>query len=489
MFVTIFNSFTSYVQVFDAYSRQVQQNQQTSFSLSSASFVVPTPTVSTPSTPSTSTSQLAVAYSPDDKVVYAQGLWWLFYSSGASIVYRTSSDGAAWSAATTVTSSTTSTTGITFNIWISGTTLYYVLSNALSSASFLWRYGTLNVGGTITWTIAETSVTTAHTANDYDSIVTDNSGNVWVALTTHQGATYYIEVYKYSGGAWALENTISGVTVTTAPDLESVTSGIVLIYGQGGTTTGTVTLITTATGASWTAAVSPASQYAMFLSSAVTVGNTVYFAGMAASSGAQATGTVNLWNFTYGGASISAEKTLKSTAGGWYTSITQASSTTFLLFYGSGTSLYYIYSTDSLALWSSEQTISTSETSLIGISSSNTRGGIAWVSGAASPYNVRFAFVTPSSNWQITSSYQNSSPFAVHLISFYLYDINSSSLVDHLDTNSTAPGVSGLFDQWVGAGQSSPVTVTFNWTHKHDYLITTTTDQGVIESATFVAPG
>jgi hypothetical protein len=490
--ITIYSSFTNYVHTFTSVNTQMQLNDQTSLSISSMNFTVPAPTVTGPSTIDTSTTKQANAYSEENKLIYAQGLWWSFYSSGSTTMgdeYRTSSNGVTWSPATSVITGTGTNLGQTFTVYLSGTTIYYALSNSQSSNSFTWRYGTLNSDGTITWAISAATVATTYTANKYISMVTDGSGNVWVALSSTDGnGNYYVEVWKYTS-AWSSVDTINGLTTTSSPILLSVTSGIVLIYGNGGTSTGTVHITTTATGSVWSSAVSPASNYALLQSSAFSAGNIVYFAGMA---GSGASGTVRYWNFTYGGASTTAETTVQSSTSGWYVSISQTGTlpNTFLIFYGSGSNMYYAYSTDQGAVWSSQQTISTSENKLSGISSSNADGGIVWTSGASSPYNVRFAVVTGNSNWQITPSFQNSSPFAVHLISLYVYDTNTSSLVAHFDTNSSAPGVSGQFDLWIGAGQPQtyPSALTFNWTHKHSYLLTVTTDQGIVISSTFVAP-
>ena len=188
------------------------------------------------------------AYSFERKVLYSQGLWWAFYSDGASIGYSTSADGSVWSAETIVTTSADSTDGFNFNIWLSGSTVYYVLDAAKQSASFYWRYGTLQSSGTISWSIAETSVATTNTINSYDTIVTDSSGNVWVALNTNDGVNGHVEVWKYSSGAWAKQDDISPVVPDIVPILEPLSSGVALVYGEGGVTAA-VKVITTITGA------------------------------------------------------------------------------------------------------------------------------------------------------------------------------------------------------------------------------------------------
>ena len=132
-----------------------------------------------------------------------------------------------------------------------------MLDAAKQSASFYWRYGTLQSAG-------NNQLGNRHkplslqltTVNSYDSIVTDSSGNVWVALNTNDGVNAHVEVWKYSSGSWAKQNDISPVVSDIVPILEPLSSGIALIYGEGGVTAA-VKVITTATGASWTASVSP----------------------------------------------------------------------------------------------------------------------------------------------------------------------------------------------------------------------------------------
>ncbi len=308
------------------------------------------PTVSfgskTSSGPSSGTS-----YSFERKVIYFQGLWWAFYSDGSNIGYSTSPDGSIWSAETIVTSSTDSTDGFNFNIWVSGSTIYYVLGAPEHSTSFLWRYGTLQSSGAISWTISETSVTTTNKVDSVNSIVTDSSGNVWVALNSNDGTNAHIEVWKYSSGSWTKEDDISPLASDITPLLVPVSNGVALIYGEGGITS-KVNVITTTTGASWSTAVSPVSDYALFYSSVTAIGNTLYFAGLASSSAGVSTGTVNFWSFAYGASSTSAETQLQSTSSSWVVSISEDPSDTLIVFYGSGTTLSTTYSTNFGGAWS-----------------------------------------------------------------------------------------------------------------------------------------
>lgn len=438
------------------------------------------PSVSFGSLTSSGTST-ATSYSFQRHLFYSQGLWWLFYSDGTDIAYRTSPDGATWSSETVVSSSSGSMDGFNFNVWVGGSIVYYVLASPeQSGSSFLWRYGTLQSGGTITWSISETSVSTTNKVDSYDSIVTDSSGNVWVALNTNDGTNAHIEVWKYSGGSWTKEDDISPLASDIVPILVTLANGVALIYGEGSITS-PIDVVATTTGASWSAAVSPPSDYALFSSSATAIGSTLYFAGLASSSKSQTSGTVNFWSYAFGATSTSSETVLQSTSSSWLVSISEEPSDSLLVFYGSGTTLSMIYSTDYGGAWSSSTTLSSGESSITGLNSPYTGSGVAWTSGSSSPFNVRFAAVP-------VIAVTNESPFTVQAISLYIYDTQTLTLV-HFDTNSSAPGVSGSFDYYLSPGEELSIPLSsFTWMTSNYYLVTIATDQGVLASSALTSP-
>ncbi|MGI0080398.1 MAG: hypothetical protein ACRECH_12330, partial [Nitrososphaerales archaeon] len=219
--------------------------------------------------------------------------------------------------------------------------------------------------------------------------------------------------------------------------------------------------------------------YALFDSSATAIGNTVYFAGLASSSTGATTGTVNSWNFVNGGSSTSAETTLQSSVSSWVASISQ-SSNTLLVFYASGASVYVVYSTNSGVSWGLTQTLSGNESAVTGLTSTYTGGGVIWTSGVSNPFSIRFASVS-------ILSITNNSPFSVHLVSLYIFASSINTLV-HFDIDSSASGVSGVFDYWLGAGETMSIPLSFVWVLNQNYLVTVTTDQGVVLSSTFQAP-
>jgi|GEM_PF-3546306 hypothetical protein len=478
----VFGYYNNYNMQLIQYDEQTMQQKETSFSISGLSFKTPS-SYSAPSTVGTSTSQLATSYSHQGKVFYAQGLWWVFYSDGSNIVYRTSSNGQTWSAAKMVTNSPGSAYGYAFSAYQLGNTIYYVLGSPDSAKQFHWGYGTFSSSGVISW-IPEITVGTSYFVNYYDSITVDSSGNVWTALDEIQGSNHYIQIlecpYGTCGTNWIKVN-LFNVGSDSDLVLLATTSGILLVYGQTSSSTQQV-CITTPTGAN--CPVSPPSYYYFLYSSAISNGSTIYFAGLASSSTGQTTGAVKFWSYTYGAGSTSSEKTVDPNTATWVVSISQVSNS-FVVFYGSGANLYYVYSTDSGLLWTQRATISTSETAISGVTALNSEGGVAWVSGSGSPYNVRFA--SASVSWQLSLAIQNSSPFAVHLVSLYLYDTNTDALA-HFDVNPQGPGVVGQFELWVPAGEAINSTIPIVWIHSQNYLITIATDEGVLFSNNYVSP-
>jgi hypothetical protein len=424
-------------------------------------------------------SSSATSYSFEHKVFYSQGLWWAFYSDGTNIGYSTSDDGFSWSSETVLTSSSGSSMGYDFNIWISGNTFYYVLTSNGQSNSFLWRYGTLQSSGSITWAIPETTVTTTNTVYSYNSVITDSSGNVWVALNTNDGTNTHIEVWKYSG-AWSKVKDISPLPSDATPILLSLSSGVALIYGEGSVTAATDITATT-TGITWSSVVVAPSNYLLFSSSATSIGNTVYFAGLSSASTGATTGTVGFWSYSMGATTTSSQTTLQSSTSNWMAAISEEASGTLIVFYGAGTNIYVLSSVSSGAIWSSIASISASETSVTGLTSAIGGSAAIWTSGSSSPFSVRFAAVP-------TISITNNSPFAVNLVSLYIYNLNANTLI-HFDVNPTGQGVIGTFNYWLGAGETMSVPLLpFTWQASNNYLLTLAASNGVLTSYTVTSP-
>lgn len=463
--VTIFGYYNDYTQAIAKSSQEQQANSETSVSINSFEFG------SLPSNITTVGSLNAPGNTFDRKLFSDLGLWWYFYANGTSINYVTSPDGSNWSTPIFVNSSTVN--GYNFGVWESGNTIYYVLAPN-GTTSFSWSYGMLNSSGFVSWSIPPTAVATTNNVDSFASIVADTSGNVWVALNTNSGTVSDIEIWEYSSGSWSQSNFISPVASGTVPILVPLGSGVCLIYGEGNVTS--QVYVTSTNGASWSSPVSPPSDYSLLSSSATSIGNTLYFVGLASGNYGSASGTVNTWSFTNGDSSISSETLLNGNITSWNTAISEVDSRTLIAFYGTNQTLYMQYNLG--GAWYPSEALS--EGNYDGLTSSFSGGGVIWWGGTLSS-TLGFLSVPILTT-------VNNSPFAVHLISLYVYDPATQALV-HFDTNSTAQGVSGSFDYWIGAGEVMSVPfLPFAWSTNQNYLITVATDQGVLTSETLGSP-
>jgi len=455
------------------------------------------PTQFAPSTVGTSTSPTATGVSSEDKLVYDVGLWWDFYSTGAGIDYATSSDGLTWSAPTVVTAGSGSTSGSDFAVALNGNTLSWVLSSGGAGARFIWGFGTLLSTGTVAFTISG-NIATTYTTEIQTSIENDIAGNTWVSLTTLQGGTtYHIEVYEHAAGApvgtWSSNlapSTLPPLTATASTIiLPSGTSpGAVLIAETSGSIpagynagTGAISIYTTSvtsgwTVSTWTTAVSPPSSYALDGSSAVLVGNSVFFAGLASGSVGSGTGTLNLWSFNIGASSTSAETIMESVTNIWRAAIGSYDNTLFL-FDANISSISYYYSANQGYTWSLGAEGTSYEPDVAGLSAADGATiAVTWTNGNVAPYSVRFASL---SSLAVT----NNSGYAVHLISLFVSQPSTNTLLTYYFTNSTE-----VFDYWLGPGATASLALTFVWTTNTAYQITIGTSTGVVSSVGVTAP-
>jgi hypothetical protein len=124
-----------------------------------------------PSVVGQSTSDYAIAYPYQRKCFYANGRYWVFYSDGANLVYKTSTDGVSWTAAATIRSCST---GQHFSVWFDGTYMHYVVGGGTS----YYRRGLPNSNGTVTWSASEQTLPVSTYS---PCIAVDSNGYVWVA--------------------------------------------------------------------------------------------------------------------------------------------------------------------------------------------------------------------------------------------------------------------------------------------------------------------
>lgn len=131
----------------------------------------------------------ATVYSWQPKLFKMAGLYWVFYGNGAATftqVYRTSADLITWSSATTVRTTSSFGAGLGHRIgyYYDGTYIHYAACDSGDGDDALYRRGTPNSDGTITWSAAEQTVLSvdASHACGYPTVWVDSGGNPWVGM-------------------------------------------------------------------------------------------------------------------------------------------------------------------------------------------------------------------------------------------------------------------------------------------------------------------
>ena len=152
-----------------------------------------------PSTIGTSSSSNAPYRSFQRKSFYANGLFWVFYSDGTNMVYRTSSDGSTWSSASTVRASGD---GTQFSTYFDGTYISYAMLPTYSgSDTIYYRRGAPNSDGTITWSASEQTVGTSSYTTAV-SIGVDSSGYPYIAYRAQSPRYCFVTKSSTNNGAW-----------------------------------------------------------------------------------------------------------------------------------------------------------------------------------------------------------------------------------------------------------------------------------------------
>jgi len=347
-----------------------------------------------PATVGTSTDAAATQWSFQLKTFTAQTREWLFYGDGTNCVWRTSTDnGDTWSSVTNVRACTQ---GAYISVYYDSVNnvLYYAYGNDGGSTQFFYRYGTPASDGTISWSIAETGVTTTNPGAESPYIFATSTSDIWVTVFTQTAPNLYFEVWRYNGVSWADKLDVSMGTAFPGRSTRilGLTSGKALVYVDG--TDGQACVRTTGdNGDTWTSEVCSTSTN--FTNNnrnhATAVGDVVHFAG----TDTTATPNAKYWNCTYPCSSVSAEITIVSLASMNGVSVS-ADSSNIIVLYNDGSNVYYKASTNGGTSFGSQQTISSTETSIQegSLTSSlvltSSAAQIAWTAGSASPYNVRF---------------------------------------------------------------------------------------------------
>ena len=343
----------------------------------------------------TSTTADAIAYSNQRNTFYAAGLFWVFYSNGTRIVYKTSSDGLNWSAITDVRAGTSDSP---FAVRYDGTYLHYAFGYSSINQALFYRRGTPNSDGTITWSAAEQTVQASSASNSYGypDVYPDSNGYPFIIYRYgNNTGSYWPFVIKSDNndGTWSGSETAVQLNTTNGNSwnvrIFSVGNGhMVAIYAFD------ITCLKTWNGATWGTEVKTSNRIqAGSYGSGVSDGSdTIHYVFLSPSPY-----NIVYTNFSYSGNDWSDESTIDAAESSTSAPVLTRDTITGKLycFWFNGGSMYYRIKngtwTNAVA-WINDTPSTNARLSSFEIVQNN-KTGVAYAAGTASPYNVMFAYL------------------------------------------------------------------------------------------------
>jgi hypothetical protein len=194
-----------------------------------------------PSTVGESTDSLATAYPYQRKTFFAATRFWVWYSDATNLGYATSTNGTNWGSFIGVRACIT---GSYFSIWFDGTYVHYAYAPSLDTVGILYRRGTPNSDGTITWTAEVTAYQATGHYPGYPFVAVDSNGYPWIAYHQYYSPNRMAYVTKSStkDGTWSTaagfpyQLTTTSSAIYWRTEMIPLTSGKMLaIYTYAGT--------------------------------------------------------------------------------------------------------------------------------------------------------------------------------------------------------------------------------------------------------------
>jgi len=373
-----------------------------------------------PSVVGTSTATTATSYPFQRKSFYANGRFWVFYcKDGSNMVYCTSTDGSTWTSPTTVRAASY---GDRFSVWFDGTYLHYAYASA---SSIYYRRGTPNSDGSITWSADEQTVSTTYNTVFYPMVSVDSNGYVWIGYRDYDNVNlvYYPYVIKSGNndGTWGT-GTITQLSTTNNSgwrvSIVPLTSGKMLaVYAYNGATVRAKKW----DGSAWGTEVATTSViYNGYSHSAVAQGDDVHLTFL------KSTGYDILYvKYTYSSNSFGSETTLQATATSTSAPVLSIDTSTNDLYVFAATTttgtpsgwtanhIYYIKYTASTSSWGSWTDWIDETTEVLYAADRFTcfykaygdKIGLEYMTKTASPYNVKFAYLSITAQQTYTKTY------------------------------------------------------------------------------------
>lgn len=456
------------------------------------------------------------AQGAERKLIDDQGLFWAFYTSNSELVYQTctianldcDTNAAHWSSQTIITATACGDcNGISWLNDGSHKFAYVVITS--TSTVFKEREGSLNSGGTITWSYAEATITLAHTLpNTLHGINVQFFGDndQWVLTGTRatvSSGEYYMEMFHCTTTCGTSTNWSEKVIDTNQStnayqmSLQKDTSGYWAVFGELSQNLGLATIYTTNGGTNWSSTAASTCTTVFRGMSVVHVGNNNYIVDAINGGGGGCTANhLGIWSGTFSGAlsttDISSTFTTITT-GGQAISTDGTQCQVFAMTqggYNGGAGLETFNSPNcSPSNYQEQMFLPTPGTPNQGVTSSydiiNGYVMFAYGSGSSSPFNANFLIFhetptkiiqskqcTPAAGTSLTCAFSaNTKAGSTILVGVMSSGTTAVSTVQ--DTQSLFPGsalitenagTGGDTEVWCGAGTTASadtVTVTF----------------------------
>jgi len=358
-----------------------------------------------PSVVGTSASEDAIYHVCQRKSFFSAGRFWVFYSDGTNMVYRTSTDGSTWSSSTTVRSCGY---GDDFSIWYDGTYIHYAYAPYTSGCALYYRRGTPNSDGSITWSASEQTAISgnADVYIGFPNVAVDSNGYAWIAYTrTYGGNTYpYVTKSGNNDGTW-------GTTPSGFPHQLASTDGnwfaSIIPLTSGKTLALYVTDYVTVRAKRWDGS--------SWGSEAATSGATLYwdeFSAVAQGDDVHLVFTdtsedIIYTKYFYSSNSFSSETTIQDTSTSYVSpvlSIDYDTNDLYVFWAGAPTANHIYYRKYDYGTSTWEERVDWLDESSEGLTSYDRitgfyqawdhKIGLVYMTGSASPYNVKFAYLS-----------------------------------------------------------------------------------------------
>jgi PKD repeat protein len=364
----------------------------------------------TPGTVDNSTSDMAVMTPSQRKLFYAAGRFWIFYTDGSDLVYKSSSDGLSWSARSASLGASSSGQGT--SIYFDGTYAHYARVTNTNNQALYYRRGVPNADGTITWSADEQIAVAAVNGVRYlhPNVSADSSGHALISYhyekqNGHAGEGPYVTRSGNTDGTWG--SAPAGFPYELISDSESewyttvhaLTSNKIAVTFADYTDIKTIN-VGTYDGANWNSTQNTESSAQSGSGySVVAEGDDVHIVLLK-----ESTYEIRYCKYTYSTNTVGPESTVQSpTTSLSFPALAKTSENDLYCFWARSPGTDHVYYRRMVSgVWEADYTDWLTETSLTtngGVStfydqSGSDYIGLAWETGSASPYDVRFAAVS-----------------------------------------------------------------------------------------------